>query len=524
MKKQYLNTTFLVILGLLLSSCKKFLDVKPVGKLIPSKVEDFENILNNPSTIGYHFIDNNNGTYYAFLGDNFQLSVNEANYQYTSTHPNIDRYAAYTFYTPYENPGEPQFTWTNIYKALGLFNNVIDGLKELEGASTSALGKAVTAQAKAGRAWSMMVGVLGYGPMFNPNGQNNTRVIPYRTSSDPDAPNPDLSTTAEALALVEQDLKEALSAAPANVGNPSRASLSAVHALLAQLYMYKREWVKMLENANEAWNSSLAIKGGVNNMIYDLNTFKYKPNPSASVSPGTDVEVVLDLEGPDLLLKQSYNRENLFFRPCASGTVQAPSQEFLDLFDQTTDRRYKLFALKTLGYSTTVGGVKYNDGIRVKYYRNGASGGVGKMLGNQGITYPELLLMKAEANARLNNLGTALTDLNLLRKYRYSGANSDLPNGTALSQDGLLLEILNERRREMQIGSFQRVFDIKRFVFDTGKPWSKTSITHTIGTKTYTAAVNDTYFTMRIANAIILLNPQWGLTPWTGAYDPTSNR
>jgi hypothetical protein len=253
-------------------------------------------------------------------------------------------------------------------------------------------------------------------------------------------------------------------------------------------------------------------------MIYNLNVFFYKPNPNASPSPGTDVEVALELQGPDLLLNQSDNRENLFFRLSPSGTGHYPSQEFLDLFDKTTDRRYKLFALKTLGYATTVGGVKYDDGVVTKYYRDS------KMLGSQGITYPELLLMKAEASARLNDLGAALTDLNLLRKYRYSGANTDLVNGAALGQDDLLFEVLKERRREMPIGTFQRVFDIKRYVFDAGKPWSKSSIIHNIGAKTYNGAVNNTNFSMRISNNVILLNPQWGLTPWSGSYDPASNK
>ncbi|SMC97951.1 RagB/SusD family nutrient uptake outer membrane protein [Pedobacter nyackensis] len=519
MQTKYLNTVLLAVFVLLVSSCKKFLDVKPVGKLIPAKAEELENLLNNTRTLDYHFIDNNRGSYFALLGDNFQISANQANYSYVSTHPNIDRYAAYTFYLPYENPRNPQYTWDwGIYRALGLFNNVIEGVKELPGASTSELGKTITAQAKAGRAWSMMVGTLGYGPMFDPNGQNDTRILPYRTSANPNDPNPDLSTTAQLFAFIEQDLNDALAATPNNVGNPSRANVSVVHALMAQLYMYKRDWPKMLTHAKEAWNRSVAVKGGVDNMIYNLNTFSYKPNPNASPSPGTDVEVALELQGPDLLLKQSDNRENLFFRLSPSGTGHYPSQEFLDLFDKVNDRRYKLFALKTLGYSTIVGSVKYDDGVVTKYYRDS------KMLGNQGITYPELLLLKAEASARLNDLGTALADLNLLRKYRYSGASTDLVNGAALSQDNLLYEILKERRREMPIGTFQRVFDLKRYALDTGKPWSKTSITHNVGAKTYTGAINKANFTLRISNNVILLNPQWGLTPWSGIYDPTANR
>jgi len=499
----------------LTAACNKFLDVKPVGKLIPTKVEELENILNNTRTLDYHFIDNNRGSFYALLGDNYVISENQAKYSYVSTHPNIDRYAAYTFYKPYVNPEQPHSTWDmGIYRAVGLFNNVIEGIQDVGGAE-SALGKSVSAQAKAGRAWSYLVGTLGYGPMYDPSKPNDQRVLPYRTAATPSVANPDLSTTSELFDLIEKDLNDALGA-PTNVANPSRANLAAVYALRAQFYMFKRDWEKMLENANEAWTRSLAIKAGVDNMIYNYNQFYYKPDPNASPSPGTDAETELELQGPDLLLLQSDNRENLFFRMSPNGLTNYPSPEFLGLFDQQKDRRYKLFALKALGYSTTIANVKHDDGVVVRYYRDS------KMRGSQGITYPEVLLRRAEANARLNKLQAALSDLNLLRKYRYEGTNTDLPNGATLSQDLLIHEILNERRREMPVGTFQRVLDIKRLALDTGKPWSKSTIVHTIGSKTYSAAVNSAYYTLDISNATINLNPHWKLTPHTGSYSPVN--
>mgnify|MGYP002546517102 CR=1 FL=1 len=68
----------------------------------------------------------------------------------------------------------------------------------------------------------------------------------------------------------------------------------------------------------------------------------------------------------------------------------------------------------------------------------------------QGFSYPELLLMRAEAYARNSRKTEALSDLNTLRKYRYDNTqgSTDLPNGAALTEDQLLEEILKERRRE----------------------------------------------------------------------------
>lgn len=117
----------------------------------------------------------------------------------------------------------------------------------------------------------------------------------------------------------------------------------------------------------------------------------------------------------------------------------------------------------------------------------------------------------------------ALSDLNLLRKYRYDNTtNTDLPGGSDMSQDQLLEEILKERRREQPMSSFQRIFDLKRYLLDVGKPWCKTVITHMIGTKTYSTTVDKESFCMQIKNSYIRYNPQWGLTEWEGTWDPKS--
>ncbi|MDF2514801.1 MAG: RagB/SusD family nutrient uptake outer membrane protein [Sphingobacterium sp.] len=486
-------------------SCNKYLDVKPIGQLIPSKVENVENLLNNAATISSFYVDNNSGCFYAFLGDNLTISENQALYEYKSTHPNVDHWAAFKFYYPYTNPTTPQLTWEwGIYSAASLFNIVIDEVANLKG-ENSDLGKVIVAQAKAGRAWSYLVGALGYGPMYDPLGKNDQKVLPYRTTGSPVIPNPPLSTTGEIMDLAEKDLLDALAATPNLVANPARASKSAVNGLLAQLYMFKRDWTKMSKYANDAWAQAIATKGTADNLIYNLNKFSYEVEPALIVPEGTDVETELELVGEDNLLKQTNNREQLFYRSTPYSYFPYPSEEFISLFDKNTDRRYILFMLKTLGYSVVEGNVRHDDGVRLKYYRDE------KMVASQGMTYPELLLIKAEANARLNQLGQALIDLNLLRKYRYSGANTDLPNGGALGQDQLIEEILKERRREMQLGTYQRTFDIKRLALDKGKPWSKSQIIHTIGNKSYKADVISKFFMLEINNPTILANPAWNL-------------
>lgn len=502
----------------LLSACSDYLDVKPVGKMIPTEVAQFENLLNNTNTLNYFMKDNNNGCFYAYMGDNLKLSENQANYQYISTFPNLDRLAGYIFYEPVMSPLSTPMCWSyGIYRPVGYFNNVIDGVGDID--SETEYAKGVIAQARAGRAWIFMNAALTYGPMYDPNGANDAKVIPYRTNSDPTVGNGDRNTTAEMFALAKADLDYACENCPASLVNPSRADKACAYALRAEYYMYVRDWAHMLEDCQTAWELSLANNGSVDNMIYNLNDFYYEAVGEINPEPGCSPEYYMTLRGPDTKFEQTGNRENLLYRYCPVGqgvSNHYPSNDWQANFDQEKDLRWKLFAFIVPGYSTTVGGVKHEDGNQRAYYRDG------EMNTTCAITHPLLLLMKAEAEARTNALRMALDDLNLLRKYRYSNiADTDLANGSTLTQDQLLNEILNERRREQPICSYQRTVDLKRYAFDSGKPWSKATITHKIGEKAYSKPITDKYYqSLPIDNAILEYNPQWGIAQTETSYTP----
>ncbi len=69
--------------------------------------------------------------------------------------------------------------------------------------------------------------------------------------------------------------------------------------------------------------------------------------------------------------------------------------------------------------------------------------------------YADILLLKAEADARLGNVAEALTNLNAIR------TRAGIPIFTRDDQPVVIEEILEERRREL-IGEFHRVFDLVR--------------------------------------------------------------
>ena len=511
-----LGYILLVMCALECSSCNDFLDVKPVGQMIPTEVTQFENLLNNTTTLDYFMFDNNRSCFYAYMGDNIQISENHAKYQFTATYPNLDLLAGYTFYTPVMDPQNTPFAWSSgIYKAAGYFNNVVDGVSGID--TNSEYAKGVIAQAKAGRAWIYLNAALIYGPMYVPGTTNDTKVIPCRTSGDPIAANGLLCTTDELLAQVKEDLDYACENCPASTVNPCRADRACAYALRAEYHMFTRNWENMLSDCQKAWELALANRKNVDEMIYNFADFYFEATTEINPDPGVSPEVYMTLKGPDLLFDQTSNRENLLYRNApyqSSSTRYYPSDDWASIFDKEKDLRWTKFVLKDHGYNTTVGDVVYDDGIQLVYYRD-------ELSITEGVTYPLLLLMKAEAAARTNNLSAALADLNLLRKYRYKGPDSDLAGGTSLSQDQLLNEILTERRREQPLVSFQRTLDLKRYAQDAGKPWSKDIIVHKIGEKTYSKSINDAYYqSLPIDNAILQYNPQWGIAENNSLFEP----
>ena len=498
-------------------SCDDFLDVKPIGKLIPSKVAEFENLLNNSVTIDRFMMDNNRYCFYAMMGDNLEVSSHIFDNEFVSTMVNMELLSATIFYDPVLDPKVTYMGWSyGVYQPVGIFNNVIKGVSDID--ANSQYAKEVIAQAKVGRAWIYLNHALTYGPMYDPNGANDKPTVPLRTTEDPTVANGPLATTAQIFAQVIEDLNYACENCPLTVANPCRADRAAAYALRAEYYMYMRDWSNMLKDSEEAWRLALANRGSVDQLIYKLAEFKYVATTPVEAPDGCSEEYYMKLTGPDLDFEQTTNRENLLYRITPWGSVTSrfyPSEDWRNQFDKENDLRWKLFALTIPGYKKTISGQVYDDGPRLCFIKDEV------FSTSQGLTYPLLLLMKAEAKARTSDLSGALSDLNLLRKYRYSGESTDLANGSSLSQDQLLEEILKERRKEQPLVSYQRTLDLKRYVLDNGKPWSKQTITHKVGNKVYSKPMTDRYFqSLPIDNAILEFNPQWGIELDLRPYEP----
>jgi hypothetical protein len=514
--------TYILILSFIISSCERFLDVKPVGSLIPTDVEQFDNLLYNSKTYDFLFSDNNRGSLLLPLSDEVVISdvVITSSYKGASN----DRFNPYIFAKPYLNPYmTDDYFLEAAYKAALYFNTVIDGITDL-GGEESTMGKQLIAQAKAGRAWTYLMAGITYGPMYKKGGDNSSKTISYRTSSGATQETPELSSVEELFNLVKEDLEYAVVNCPTEVIKNVRINKTSANAIMAQMYMFQADYDNMFTYAQAAWDLLVSARGEENTM-YDFNDFSLSPGVKIPKA-GEDHELYDALTDPSGdVLSNPDNKEILFYRFCpVDGLSCKASNEYIALFDSSTDiegdrdsyadLRKKFFMLNV--------NTQAAEGACIRDVRFGSKmNDDTKMIATQGISTPELLLMLAEAAARTNKTTIALNALNLLRSKRYTpeaiAANSTRIN--SLTGDNLIQEILKERQKELPWKSAKRFWDLKRYnANDPGKPWTKTQITRTVFGTQYTGIIGSDDYQLEIVNKFVTFNPHWGLEVYSGAW------
>jgi len=275
--------------------------------------------------------------------------------------------------------------------------------------------------------------------------------------------------------------------------------------------LFTQKYDSVAHYANLAFELGVTHNGGEDNLFLDMNLWTWIRQSEIDTNPDAKaISGVVANQGSVPLMgdNSSRNREIALFRSVASSwttnELHYPSREFIALFDTLTDLRCEFFFYDYIGRWGIISGDTLRDSRR-RINRQA------QLQKTNGFSYPEILLMRAEGRARTGNLAGAVEDLNLLRQYRHRTGTSDLTLAQFAGQDAVIQEVINERRRELPIQSPKRVFDLKRFINEPGKPWSKTSITHTVKGVTYTANIDSDAFIIPITNDILVWNPQWGI-------------
>jgi starch-binding outer membrane protein, SusD/RagB family len=351
----------------------------------------------------------------------------------------------------------------NIWQSINLANLILENTDKITASIPQK--SAIKAQALFVRAliYFDLARVYGYNPNFIQNGFS--ACVPIITKAVDDLTKveyPARNTTAEVFQQVEKDLLEAIKlfgeAANPNARAPFFATRTSSQALLARLYLYwgggnndREKLQKAVQQATEALNQATTLGRGLtatNALVASWGTARAgAAGLSESLFEINYAVAAEALNGDNAM--QGWLQRN------AAGTTGwgdvVASNELLQLFE-TGDVRRQLYVPYTRA-----------DGEVVQMCN--------KFSGTKGtfgwdnipvIRTAEVVLTRAEAQARLGNTPEALTDLNAIRR------RSGLANSTATGA-AVLDAVLRERRIELAFEG-HRWFDLTRLGQNIPKP------------------------------------------------------
>lgn len=408
MKKFKYIAAQLLLCCVVFSSCDKYLDIEPKGKQLLKTTNDFDLWLN--SSVLTVETDN---MYLNYMTDNIDIA--------NITNPPTSLVELVYTWAPQftTDVSIPAYLWGEHYRRISLFNTVLLGIDAAEGGTVSQKAS-IKAEALLGRANSYFYLVNEYAKPYNAATAATDLAVPYITSDDVSQKTPARSTTAEIYQHIIDDINAAIPNLPADNSNARfRGSKAAAYSVLARVYLYRREYTEAQRNAELALANTLAT------MIDYTN--------SATFPTTTNV-----VSHPDVIYGRATNAAGI---PITA--------EFKSTFATNDARRTVLY----YNWASTVRGATafYAAAVTPPF-----------QLTNTGTTVQEMRLIVAECAARANSLTTALTNLNEIRRNRYTGTPITSRDFSSGDQNVVLTEVLAERRRELPFHGL-RWFDMRRF-------------------------------------------------------------
>ena len=434
------------------TACRKYVEISPVNVRELKYTKDYQGLLYNS------FLLMEKSYLYPLYASDEVWTADGSVWQ---TNLNINAGYAYCWLPKIWTETQEDQDWANQYSIIYNTNIVVNEVMSSEGGTDADKLKAYS-EALVHRAHAYYTLVNIYAKQYDATTAATDPGVPVVLQSNFTASLKRVSVAGVYDQMVS-DLQTALpnlAATPDVVTNPSKA---AVYAMLARVYLNERDFTK----AGLYADSALQIK----NTLLDLNAYAAAPTtyPSKVNDP-----------------------ENILSKTATSAPGTLPfSNELMNLFDQVNDLRYTLF--------TKAGAdIPASNFTNRGYYKH--------RLVNQGIyvgpKVPEIMLIKAECEARAGNTSSAVSILNALRKKRLlTSGYTDL---TAADKDQALQLVITERRKEL-MGTGARWFDQRRLQKDNG---FITTVSRPFKGVTYTLAPGSNEYTFAIADKYILLNPE----------------
>lgn len=388
---------------LTLGSCKKYLDIEPVGRIIPNTTEDFRALI----TTAYAGFPEHKSLLAARTDE---LTGNSSDY-YFNDYRDIYKWS----------DSSPDAI-TLPFQYLGFYNTIFYANEVIAEVETKAGKSAETAQLKGEgyllRAYSHFELLNLYAKPYQAATAASDRGIAIATKMDLEQ-NYKPATVEAVYSQILADINEGqklLNVVNFDAGKNYRFTTRAAWALKARVYEFRGEWAKALDAAQNALQ--------LNNELEDLNAAGSKlPNHYLSK------ESIMSMEKP---FNNSVSKA--FFI----------SAHLLSRYDQVNDLRFKMYFSKS--------GSQY---ISLKVSANELK---------TSFRNAELYLIQSEAALQTGNTDLAVQSLNALKAKRLKPAyfETEKMRIQGLDKAALLAEIVNERERELaQEG--HRWYDLRRY-------------------------------------------------------------
>lgn len=388
----------------LLSSCDSYLDIQPVGKVIPNTLSEYRALLATAYNKGAKIIDKG---VIDFRSDMSTASTSSAA---QNAYSDIEKWNDIT-----PSSSTREFQWETFYSVIYYANAIIDKQNQITEGSQEEINQLV-GEAYLLRGYTHFILVNFYGQPYTKEGGPESKSIPLKWNLDLEE-TPSRNTVKEIYTAILSDIESARKLINQESWEKKysyRFSTLSVDAMESRVRLYMGEW----EEAYEAAEQVLAKKTD----LEDLNKLDSKlPNDYESVETITAYEAIY----------------------------------------------YSSFASQALLSASFMQKYAANQDLRpAKYYGTANEDGNYPSLKNkQNCTFrtAELYLNAAEAAAHLNKMKEARTRLLQLMKKRYTpeGYEEKVNAVSNMKKDALITEILEERARELAFEG-HRWFDLRR--------------------------------------------------------------
>nr|WP_295865781.1 RagB/SusD family nutrient uptake outer membrane protein [uncultured Chitinophaga sp.] len=483
MKFKYL--TPLLLFSLIFTSCNKMLDIKPVNRMMPVTISDYESVLLG----GYPRVDYFMKT--ELMTDNVYANLNII----ASAQKDLDLWFTWSP-SKLADGVETDPYWGQLYTSIYYANTVLDNFDERQPASSEKeLFETVKGEAYALRAWSYFYLVNYYAEPYGPATLKAHGVPMPLTAKD--VHQNTQNNVREPLEKVYMQIMSDLDQASALLAgkksrNKFRFDASAVQALRARVNLFMGDYEKAISAASDVI---------VNKPLSDMNNMQTRIDDKEDRYAFTGNVGVID--GGD------YKNEILFFTGGVANTniyyhanyMFRPSQELFALCNRSTGGKdYRRYIFATFADMNT------NEGKQ-----NGPT--LYNMYAKQenpcyyiGLKVSEAYVIRAEAYARLKQKDKAVADINTLLLRRIRKGEFVALKANDFTDETLLSRILEERRLETAFEGGLRWMDLRRL----GKP----ALSHVYKNgQIYNLKQNDNRYLLQIPPSELNNSPSIPLNP-----------